>query len=101
MLLYRLLDDSSGNSKLQVPIDEVSEDLQQEVLDTMKGQQVRTAAMISEKAKMQLKVIHILGKGSDDDFSILGQPKVYMVDRKVDTYQSLKEMVLNDYFEKD
>ena len=37
MLLYRLIEDESGLSKLQVPLDEIYEDLQQEVFDSLKG----------------------------------------------------------------
>ena len=98
MLMYRLIDSQTGVSKLQIPLDEISEDLQQEVMESLQGQQVRTAAVISDRAKMQLKVVHVKSSGNDDEFEILGQPKVFMVDRTVDTYTSLKKMALEDFF---
>jgi len=47
---------------------------------------------------MQIKVVHIKGEGNDDDFTQMGQPKVFMVDRAVDTYCSLKKMALEEFF---
>lgn len=54
--------------------------------------------MASDKAKMQLKIIHVKSQGNDDDFELIGQPKVFMVDRSVDTYETLKKMTLQDFF---
>lgn len=42
--------------------------------------------------------MHIKSSGNDDEFEILGQPKVFMVDRTVDTYTTLKKMALDDFF---
>ena len=44
---------------------------------------------MAEKAKMQLKIIHVQSAESDDNFEQIGLPKVFMVDRQVDTYNSL------------
>lgn len=45
---------------------------------------------------MQLKVIHAKMTG-EDDFQEIGQAKVILVDRKVDTYTSMKQLIMKEY----
>ena len=48
---------------------------------------------------MQLKIVHAkMVPGSDCDFTESTQSKVILVDRKVDTYESLKAKVLIEFF---
>ena len=52
---------------------------------------------------MQLKIIHVKQKESidglqNDQFDEQGIPKIIMVDRKNDTYQNLKEIVMKEFF---
>ena len=50
---------------------------------------------------MQLKIVHVkLKENSECDFEIKHNV-VVLVDRKVDTYESLKEMVMNEMFTKE
>jgi hypothetical protein len=48
---------------------------------------------------MQLKIVHVkMIEGSDCDFTVGSLNKVVMVDRKVDTYNTLKALVLEEFF---
>jgi len=51
------------------------------------------------KQKMQLKIIHAkMVEGSYCDFTESPINKIILVDRKVDTYISLKVLVLKEFF---
>ena len=51
---------------------------------------------------MQLKIIHAkMTDGSDCDFTESPVNKIVLVDRKVDTYISLKTLVLKEFFPKE
>lgn len=48
---------------------------------------------------MQLKIIHAkMVEGSDCDFTESLDNKIVLVDRKVDTYVSLKALVLKEFY---
>ena len=48
---------------------------------------------------MQLKIIHAkMVEGSECDFTESAVNKIILVDRKVDTYVSLKALVLKEFF---
>lgn len=48
---------------------------------------------------MQLKIVRAEVKQEDPtDFSLLGEPRIQLVDRKVDTYTTLKQQVMDSYF---
>ena len=69
MLMYRLIE---GDNGLTVPMDEINEELQEEVMQKLQNQQTRTVAAMAEKAKMQLKIIHVQSNGNDDEFEQIG-----------------------------
>ena len=57
-------------------------------------------ASIERKQKMQLKIVHVkMIENSECDFSVSSLNKVVLVDRKVDTYNSLKKLVLDEFFQ--
>jgi hypothetical protein len=49
---------------------------------------------------MQLKLVHVLltNPSNMDEFDISQTQKIVMVDRKTDTYESLKSLVLKEFF---
>lgn len=47
---------------------------------------------------MQLKIIQISSQ-DECNFTQVGEARIVLVDRKVDTYISLKSLVLNAFFE--
>ena len=62
-------------------------------------QQLETVASFERKQLMQLKIIHTkMKEDSSDDFTESEQQKIVMVDRKADTYESLKTKAMAEFF---
>lgn len=98
MLLYRMIPQQNDAIRL-ISLNEISDEIQEEVLEKTKQQHTETVASIERKQKMQLKIIHAkMVPGSDCDFTESPLAKVVLVDRKVDTYLTLKALVLKEFF---
>ena len=95
MLMYKLLDKPEGKIS-SIPIHEIPDELVEDVQSTNQQQQRQTISEIERKQKMQLKVVHAKMTG-EEDFQEIGQAKVILVDRKVDTYKTVKELIMKEY----
>lgn len=94
MLLYRLI----TKEAVQISLNDISEETQEDVRESTKVQRNITIAEAERKQKMQLKIIHAKTGEGEENVKFEDGHKVVLVDRKTDTYDSLKKLVLYEYF---
>ena len=65
-----------------------------------KTHQIETVAAFERRQKMQLKIVRakIPNLEDPDNFDEVGDHKVVLVDRGIDTYLTLKQKVLQEFF---
>lgn len=66
-----------------------------------KTHQIETVAAFERRQKMQLKIVRakIPNLEDPDNFDEVGDHKVVLVDRGIDTYLTLKQKVLQEFFQ--